>query len=82
MIIELYQLTPKDLDELRSRKDGHIDHIAFDVADVDAAFREMQEAGMECLEEAPVLLDFWERGCKYFAIRGPDGEKLEFNQIL
>ena len=20
--------------------------------------------------------------CRYFAIRGPDGEKLEFNQIL
>ena len=55
------------MDELRSRKDGHVDHIAFDVADVDKAFHELKEAGFTMVEEKPVFLDFWENGCKYFA---------------
>ena len=48
----------------------------------DEAFTEITEAGLDIIEEAPVFLDFWEKGCRYFAVRGPDGEKLEFNQIL
>lgn len=82
VIIELYQVTKKDLDELRKRKDGHVDHIAFDVEDVENAFRELKQAKFIMVESEPVFLNFWGRGCKYFAIRGPDGEKLEFNQIL
>jgi len=81
-IIELYQVTDQEREEVRSRSDGHIDHIAFDVADVDEAFQELKSAGFDMVQEEPVFLDFWKRGCKYFAIRGPDGEKLEFNQIL
>ena len=82
VIIELYQVTDQEREEVRSRSDGHIDHIAFDVADVDEAFLELKSAGFDMVQEEPVFLDFWKRGCKYFAIRGPDGEKLEFNQIL
>jgi len=29
-----------------------------------------------------VYLPFWEKGCKYFYILGPDGERLEFCEIL
>jgi hypothetical protein len=25
---------------------------------------------------------FWKNRCKYFIMTGPDGERLEFNQIL
>jgi catechol 2,3-dioxygenase-like lactoylglutathione lyase family enzyme len=82
VIIELYQVTKNELLELKSRKDGHVDHIAFDVADVEKAFHELKEAGFTMVEEKPVFLNFWEKGCKYFAIRGLDGEKLEFNQIM
>jgi len=82
LVIELYQLPAAQLDAIRRRGDGHIDHIAFDVDDVEGAFAELQAAGMTPLEEAPIHLDFWRNGCRYFAIRGPDGEKLEFNQIL
>lgn len=82
VIVELYQLVGKELEELRSRSDGHIDHIAFDVKDVEKAFEELRVAGFETIEEEPVSLNFWDKGCKYFAIRGPNGEKLEFNQIL
>jgi len=52
------------------------------VADVEKAFNELKAAGFTIIEEQPIFLNFWEKGCKYFAVRGPDGEKLEFNQIL
>ena len=82
VIMELYEFPAKDLEEIRSRSHGHIDHIAFDVEDVDAVFQELQTAGYEIQEDAPVFLNFWNKGCKYFNIAGPDGERLEFNQIL
>ena len=81
--IELYQLPEVERQEIAKRTDGHIDHIALDVMDIDQAYTEICAAGMEVLEEnAPVYLPFWERGVRYFTVRGPDGEKVEFNQIL
>ena len=82
IIIELYQLPEPDVCEIGRRKDGHVDHIAFDVSDVDQTFASLKEASFTILEDQPVFLPFWENGCKYFNILGPDGERLEFNQIL
>ena len=82
MIIELYQLPDHKLSEIRNRKDGHIDHIAFDVSDIDKAFELIKEAGYNIIEREPVFLQFWKNGCKYFNITGPDAERLEFNQVL
>lgn len=82
IIIELYQLPEHALNEIRSRGNGHIDHIAFDVNDIDETFEAIKQAGLNSIEPEPVFLQFWERGCKYFNITGPDGERLEFNQIL
>lgn len=82
MIIELYQMPAPHLESIKSRKAGRIDHIAFDVEDIDATFNTAKEAQLQINEEAPVFLQFWEKGCKYFTIQGPDGETLEFNQII
>lgn len=82
IVIELYQLPEKEIQSVRNRKDGHIDHIAFDVQDIDAAFAILKNGGFSIIEKAPVFLDFWEKGCKYFNITGPDGERLEFNQVM
>ena len=82
MIIEIYQLPPSELEEIKSRKDGHIDHIAFDVDDIDVTYKALKENNFNPVEEEPVFLPYWKKGCRYFAILGPDGEKLEFNQIL
>jgi lactoylglutathione lyase len=82
MVIELYQMPESELKEIRNRQNGHIDHIAFDVDDIDATFTELKNASFSILEEQPVFLSFWKNGCKYFNITGPDGERLEFNQIL
>jgi catechol 2,3-dioxygenase-like lactoylglutathione lyase family enzyme len=82
MIIELYQMPLKELGEIRNRSNGHIDHIAFDISNIEEAFTELKAAGFNVMEEAPVFLPFWKNGCRYFNITGPDGERLEFNQIL
>lgn len=82
IIIELYQMPEAELAAIRNRKNGHIDHVAFDVDDIDQTFNELKQASFNIVEAAPVLLAFWKNGCKYFNITGPDGERLEFNQIL
>ena len=82
IIIELYQLPQPEVAEIGARKDGHVDHIAFDVPDIDEAFEKLKKAGFKVVEPAPVFLQFWEKGTKFFNIEGPDGERLEFNQIL
>lgn len=82
IIIELYQMPQKELDAVAARKDGHVDHVAFDVTDIDKTFAIMKDAGYNIIEPAPVYLQFWKNGCKYFNVSGPDGERLEFNQIL
>ena len=81
MILELYQMPASHLPEISSRRNGHVDHVAFDVDDIDTAFETLKKAGFKVLEEQPVFLAFWKNGCKYFNIEGPDGERLEFNQI-
>jgi catechol 2,3-dioxygenase-like lactoylglutathione lyase family enzyme len=81
-IIEIYQMPDSELEEVRNRKNGHVDHIAFDVENIDETFSALKKASFHIIEEAPVFLPFWKNGCKYFNITGPDGERLEFNQIL
>jgi catechol 2,3-dioxygenase-like lactoylglutathione lyase family enzyme len=82
VILELYQLPEKKIIKIKERKDGHIDHITFDVDNIDEAFLALKSASFQVNEEQPVFLPFWSNGCKYFNILGPDGERLEFNQIL
>lgn len=82
MIIEIYQFPPAELEEIKTRKDGHIDHIAFDVDDIEATYSWIKNNSFHPLEEEPVFLPYWKNGCRYFTILGPDGERLEFNQIL
>lgn len=82
MIMELYQMPSPELAEIKARKNGHIDHVAFDVDDVDQTFQILKDHGYQIMEQAPVFLQFWQKGCKYFNILGPDGERLEFNEII
>jgi catechol 2,3-dioxygenase-like lactoylglutathione lyase family enzyme len=82
IVIELYQMPEPELSKVKQRSDGRIDHIAFDVDDIDETFEVIKKAGFSIFEDAPVFLGFWKKGCKYFNIAGPDGERLEFCQIL
>ena len=82
MVIELYQMPSSHLSEIANRKDGHIDHVAFDVDDINLTYKTLKENNFTILENEPVFLNFWNKGCKYFNIVGPDGERLEFNEII
>jgi catechol 2,3-dioxygenase-like lactoylglutathione lyase family enzyme len=82
MVLELYQLPDAQVREIQTRKDGHIDHVAFEVDNIDEAFVALKNAAFSIVEPQPVFLPFWQKGCKYFNVLGPDGERLEFNQIL
>ena len=82
MIIELYQMPENQLPEIINRKNGHVDHIAFDVDDIQTTFELLKNNNFTIVENGPVFLKFWNKGCKYFNVLGPDMERLEFNQII
>jgi lactoylglutathione lyase len=82
VIVELYQMPEKQLAEIKKRSNGHVDHFAIDVTDVDHAFETLKKAGFEILEETPTYLQFWKNGTRFFNVKGPSGEIIEFNQIL
>jgi catechol 2,3-dioxygenase-like lactoylglutathione lyase family enzyme len=82
IILELYQMPQPELTAIGNRADGHVDHVAFDVPNIDIAFDALKKAGYKVLESEPVFLQFWKNGCKFFNVSGPDGERLEFNQVL
>jgi lactoylglutathione lyase len=64
------------------QKSGAIDHIALDVADIEKAFASAIASGYKILEDGIQFLPFWDNGVRYFTILGPNGEKIEFNQMM
>lgn len=63
-------------------KEGAIDHLALNVSDVDAVHAWAVEQGLAALEPEVRFLPFWDRGVRFFTVPGPNGEKIEFNQML
>lgn len=61
---------------------GAVDHIAIDVDDIETVFRQIKAEGYTLLDDHVCSMPFWENGEKYFTIQGPNGEKIEFVQIL
>ena len=63
-------------------KAGAIEHLALNVSDVDAVHAWAVKQGLAVLEPEVRLLPFWDRGFRFFTVPGPNGEKIEFNQML
>lgn len=82
IVIELYQMPEPELSRVKQRSNGHIDHIAFDVDDIEETYALLKNEGFAIVEAQPMFLNFWEKGCRFFNTLGPDGERLEFCQIL
>jgi lactoylglutathione lyase len=57
--IELYQLAGQERREIAARHDGHIDHIALNVRDIEKGYAEITAAGLQVLEEEAAS----RRGC-------------------
>ena len=61
---------------------GAIDHIAFDVQNIQEAFEQAKESKLHLLQNEIQFLPFGERGVRYFSVLGPDNVVIEYNQKL
>lgn len=76
--MELIQVGPALSKRLREQNSGAIDHVAFEVQDVDEAFLWCRRAGF-CMETQLIKeLSLFEHGVRFFMVAGPDGERIEF----
>lgn len=76
LVIETYIV------EEAAMKNGAIDHVALNVKDIEAAWRDAQACGYETEDKEINFLPFLENGVRFFTIIGPNREKVEFNQML
>ena len=77
LVIETYVA-----EEPAAMRNGAIDHVALNVKDIEAAWRDAHACGYETADTEIHFLPFFENGVKYFTIIGPNREKVEFNQYL
>ncbi|MCI1637546.1 MAG: VOC family protein [Bifidobacterium crudilactis] len=62
---------------------GAINHFALNTTDIDNAFAAAQELGLNFVEGSiQHIPSFWDNGIAYFNVLGPNGETIEFCQIL
>lgn len=81
LVIELYEFMGEYLEEVTQRSNGHIDHIAISVVDIQTVFDTLKKSDFELLDTEIQFIPFFEKGVRFFTIVGPNGEKIEFNQI-
>ena len=77
LVIETYPAETK-----AAMKTGAIDHVALNVKDIEAAWRDAQACGYETEDTEIHFLPFFANGVKFFTIIGPNREKVEFNQFM
>ena len=63
------------------RKDGIWDHVALQVEDIEAAKANLVANGVPLEDDIGFAPNIY-NGMKYLMFRGPDGEHLEFDQLL
>lgn len=63
-------------------KTGAIDHICIDVIDIEKVFKYLKSRNFQILENEIQFLPFWEHGVRFINILGPNGEKIEFSQMM
>lgn len=80
-VIEMYE-SEDSLAAIKSRGHGHIDHIAFDVDDIEEVHKKLKMAGIKTIEANPKYLPIWPKGIRFLIVLGPNNEKIEFNQKI
>lgn len=63
-------------------KVGSVDHVAIDVKDIEQTYKEICDLGLNNLQDEIHFLPFWDNGVKFFTIKGPNEEKIEFGKFL
>lgn len=82
-ILELYESTDEaEKKAVRQRSDGHVDHIALCVEDLDRAFAYCSAEGYTLVTDGIESTDIWSpKKCRYFTVLGTNGERVEFSEI-
>jgi lactoylglutathione lyase len=73
-IVEIYEV------EIIEGKTGAIDHVAFDVNDIEKAFETAGELGLKFVTDGIQFSLNWTKKLMYFIVEGCNGEKIEFSQ--
>lgn len=60
--------------------DGAYQHVALDVENIENMYLEICKNKFEVVTDGIEELPFWERGVKFFMIKGPNAERIEFCQ--
>ena len=60
---------------------GAVDHIAFDVVDIEEAYKFITGLQIKILTEI-TFLPFWEKGIKFFIAQDQNLERLEYAQYV
>lgn len=76
LVIEAYE------EKQTAGQAGAIDHICFDVSDIEKVFGFAKQMQLTFCNEEICSLPFWENGVRFFTVQGPDGERVEFCQKL
>lgn len=63
-------------------KAGAYQHVALDVEDIEETYAKICENNYEEITEGIEELPFWKNGVKFFMIKGPNQERIEFCQKL
>ncbi len=79
-VIELVK--PADASSLAQRGAGIVDHIAFEVKDIDAVISRLREKNIAFAAEKSGDVALFARGSKNIFFDGPNGEKLELFEEL
>ncbi len=65
------------------REDGKVDHIALGVKNIEAVHAALKARGVTFETEDITFCDLvFPNGAKWILFRGPDGERLELNEVL
>ena len=76
LVMEVYE------SEDAAGKIGAIEHVAIDVTDIEQVYKEICDKNMNTLQDESHFLPFWDNGVRFFTIKGPNEEKIEFSQFL
>ncbi|MBQ8306352.1 MAG: VOC family protein [Blautia sp.] len=83
VLFELIQRPPGSEEALEAeRSGGHIDHVAYEVADLPLEFEHAKEAGMDIIEGICDVPTFWDNGFQYFLVHSAGREKIEYCWVL
>ena len=63
-------------------QDGAYQHVALDVENIEEMYQRICENQYEVITDGVEELPFWENGVKFFMIKGPNQERIEFCQKL